>query len=277
MIPLEGSRPATVDRGGEKGDLGAVGGDGGLLRLRWPAGHREVAETASLSPAGGGSSICPRVSRVRVPGVSGEATAAAALRGNKSSRALPRPFGVSLRRHRRARGGGAPAVELLFRRSSPAARRPVREVSLLAFCSVGRVAARGLVQVWRVERTRSSRGGFGHRRRVWLQGRWGLGRVPDRWIFGVVLISSTASVCCGSSQSQAAMELLSTWGWWIWRREAGGGGCGRLLPVPTYGGPRDSFVISLFVRVLCASLVVLLSSVSYVTVSVFVRFFVLYP
>ena len=50
--PLEGSRPATVDRGEKKGDLGAVGGVGGLLRLRWPAGCREVAKTAVLSPAG---------------------------------------------------------------------------------------------------------------------------------------------------------------------------------------------------------------------------------
>ena len=174
-------------------------------------------------------------------------------------------------------GGWSPCVGALYRSPWPQIRQPDREVSLPAFCLVGRVAARGLVQAWRVERTRSSRGGFGHRRRVWLQGRGGLGRVPDRWIFGVVLISSTASVCCSSSQSQAAMELLSTWGWWIWRREAAGGGGCRLLPVPAYGGPRDSFVISLFVRVLCASLVVRLSSVSYVTVSVFVRFFVLYP
>ena len=167
-------------------------------------------------------------------------------------------------------------MELLYRRSSPAARRPVGKVSLLAFCLVGRVAARGLVQAWRVERTRSSRGGFGHRRRVWLQGRWGLGRVPDRWIFGVVLISSTASVCCGSSQSQAAMELLSTWWWWLRRWVvAGGGGC-RLLPASVRGGPRDLFVIFLFVRVLRANLVVLLSS-AYVTVSVFVRSFVLFP
>ena len=173
-------------------------------------------------------------------------------------------------------GAGARFVKVVSR-SSPAACWPVWEVCSPDFCSADAEIAVDLVQTWRVERTRSSRGGFGHRRRVWLQGRWGLGRVPDRWIFGVVLISSTASVCCGSSQSQAAMELLSTWGWWIWRREAAAGGGCRLLPVPAYGGPRDSFVISLFVRVLCASLVVLLSSVSYVTVSVFVRFFVLYP
>ena len=179
-----------------------------------------MAETAVLSPTGRvGSSLGPRVSRVRVPGVSGEATAAAALRGNKSSRALPRPFGVSLRRHRRARGGGAPAVELLFRRSSPAARRPVREVSLLAFCSVGRVAARGLVQAWRVERTRSSRGGFGHRRRVWLQGRWGLGRVPDRWIFGVAL-SRLRRV-------SSAVPLKARRRWSSFRPGDGGFGVGR--------------------------------------------------
>jgi len=39
-----------------------------------------------------------------------------------------------------------------------------------------------------------------------------LGRVPDQWIYGIAFISSKASVFCGSSQSQAAMELLSTWG-----------------------------------------------------------------
>ena len=73
------------------------------------------------------------------------------------------------------------------------------------------------------------------------------------------------------------MELLSTWGWWLRRRVvAGGGGC-RLLPASVRGGPRDLFVISLLVRVLRANLVVLLSSVSYITVFVFVRSFVLFP
>jgi len=112
--PLEGSRPATVDRGEKKATsvpsaetAVSSASDGPRGIVRWP---RPLLSRRRV----GGSSICPRVSRVRVPGVSGEVTAAAALRGNKSSRALPRPFGVSLRRHRRARGGGAPAVELLF-------------------------------------------------------------------------------------------------------------------------------------------------------------------
>ena len=44
-----------------------AGGDGGLLRLRWPAGRREVAETADLSPVGGVvCSLGPRFSRVGV-------------------------------------------------------------------------------------------------------------------------------------------------------------------------------------------------------------------
>ena len=36
----------------KKGDPVAAGRDGGLHRLRWPVGHREVAETVGLSLAG---------------------------------------------------------------------------------------------------------------------------------------------------------------------------------------------------------------------------------
>jgi len=261
---------------GEKGDLGAVGGDGGLLRLRWPAGCREVAETASLSPAGGGgSSLGPRVSRVRVPGVSGEATAAAALRGNKSSRALPRPFGVSLRRHRRACGGGAPAVELLVRRSSPAARRPVREVSLRAFCLMGRVAARDLVVVWRVEQVLFSPGGSGHRRWTCLQGRRSSGRVPGRCTYSDAFSSSTMGVFCGLFQSFQATEL------WLFlgsresiRMTAGG----RRWWIPASKGSRVLVVAFLSSKGLCVlCLVVLLPSVLLVQfVPVRVLVYVLY-
>ena len=157
-------------------------------------------------------------------------------------------------------------------RCSTAARRLVRDVCSPAFCSVDAEPAWDLVQDWRVEQIRPSRGGFIHRRRVWFQGRRSLGRVPDRWIFGVSFISFMASVFCDSYQSHAAMELLPTWGWWQWLRVGTGGGGWRWIPEALVcGGPRVLFVISLFIRVLCASMVVHLFSVSNLTVSIFVR------
>ena len=134
---LELSRAATVVRGGggEKAarslpaEMAVSSAFDGLsaIRRRW----------RSLdSPVGGGrKDLGPSTSRVRFPGIADEVVAAAMLRRNKSSRALPRPGGVSLRRHRRARGGCAPAVELMYRRSSPSARRPVRQVSTAALQS----------------------------------------------------------------------------------------------------------------------------------------------
>jgi len=70
----------------------------------------------ACGPSGGGGDlgafdVCcsgPSRSRSSCPCAAGEAmAAAAALLWNKSSRSLPRPGGVPLRRHRRARGGGA--------------------------------------------------------------------------------------------------------------------------------------------------------------------------
>ena len=50
-------------------------------------------------------------------------------------------------------------MELVYRRCSPAARRPEREVSALGFCLVNREAALGLVEARRMEQIQSSRGG----------------------------------------------------------------------------------------------------------------------
>jgi len=113
----------------------------------------EGAETAGLLPVGGGCRVLgPSISRVRFPGFADEVVAVVAmLRWNKFSRALPRPGGASLRRHQRARGGSALAVELMYRRSSPSARRPVREVSSIGFWFVGTGAAWVLAVVWRME------------------------------------------------------------------------------------------------------------------------------
>ena len=56
--------PLLQLRAEKNGDPVAAGEDGGLLRLRWPAGHGEVAETAALLLASGvGHSLGPRVSR----------------------------------------------------------------------------------------------------------------------------------------------------------------------------------------------------------------------
>jgi hypothetical protein len=106
-------------RGGEKGVAATAGGGGGLLCLRWPLGHREVAETAVLLPAGGvrPSLGFPR-SRVWFPVGVAEALAAT-LAWNKSVRAEPRPAGVLLRRRWRVRGGGSPAVGPLYRSQPP--------------------------------------------------------------------------------------------------------------------------------------------------------------
>ena len=64
---------------GEKGDSVAVGVDKSLFRLRWPEG-------ACCRVLG------PSTSRVRFPSISGDA---AVLTWNKTSRAYPRPCGVS--------------------------------------------------------------------------------------------------------------------------------------------------------------------------------------
>jgi hypothetical protein len=53
---------------GKNGDSVAAGEAGGLLRLRWPLGRREVTESAGPSPAGVvGRRFGPSGSRVRFP------------------------------------------------------------------------------------------------------------------------------------------------------------------------------------------------------------------
>ena len=169
--------------------------------------------TVGLLPASGGvgSSLSPRVSRVRFP-ASTSRRRRRRRQGITSSRALPRLDGVPLRRRRRARGGGAPGVDPLYRSPWPAARR---EVSSLSFCFMVER------QLWVVRKAGewSCRfgfcGGVGRRRRVCFHGHRGLGRVPDRWFFSVCFVSSKmAGVYCGSAKSLLAMEL--------WRPVVGG-------------------------------------------------------
>lgn len=120
-----------------------------------------------LSFAGGRGRVGPSRSRVWFPSVGVEAEAAAALR-NKSSRALPRPGGTSVRRRRRAYGGGAPSVERLYRSHLATTCRPGGKVSVLAFSFEDGEAALDLAVAWRVDPARLFCGGFVRRRRVWI-------------------------------------------------------------------------------------------------------------
>lgn len=125
--------------------------------------------------------------------------------GIRSSRALPHLVGAPLRRRRRARGGCAPGMELLYRSRSPAVHRPRGMVSSSASRIQDKKAASGRADGWRVDRARVSRGGFRHRRRVPVQGRRGLGCVPGRCGINVCFFY------CGYFQSLMAIGLLRPW------------------------------------------------------------------
>ena len=204
VTPLESSRVCYCLRGAKKGVAVAAGGVAGLLRLRWPQGCREGAETAGLRPCGTGR-LGPSRSRGRCPG--GEGEAEAATRRNKSSRTRLCPCAASLRRLGWVRGGCAPVVEPLYRRCSlPATHRPSVEVSSSAFCLVDTEHTSGLVESRRVEQIHASRGGSGRRRQIWLQGHRGSGCVPGRWSSrGGFRSSLVAVVLCGPFQSFIAM------------------------------------------------------------------------
>lgn len=174
----------------------AAGGAGGLPRLRWPSGLCEVVETAVLPPVGSGR---PSNVRVRFP-------AAAAASWNKVlPRSPPRLVGSPLRRRRRARGGCAPGMELLYRSRSPAVHRPRGMVSSSASRIQDKKAASGRADGWRVDRARVSRGGFRHRRRVPVQGWRGLGCILGRCGINVCFFY------CGYFQSLMAIGLLRPW------------------------------------------------------------------
>ena len=167
-------------RKGKKGDSAAAAGDGGL-RLRWPAGRREVAETTCLLLAGGvGSRFSPRGSRSKFPVDVDEATAAAAA-WNKSSRVLPRPVGAPLRYRWRARGGRSPYVESLYRSSSTVARCLRGMAGSSAFCFRGAEVAARFVEDWWLVRARGSCGGGRRRQRALFQDLGCSGRGPGRW------------------------------------------------------------------------------------------------
>ena len=190
-------------------------------------------------PVGVGGSG-PSRSRGLCPCAAGEATVAAALLWNKSSRFLPRPVGVPLRRHRRACGGGAPHVERLYRGPASFLIRLRRAAEVRGFCSWATEQAGVLVGVWRLDLPRSFLGGGGRRRRRQIQGLQGLGRRSGR--------RTTADdfFYCDSNQShgakgplQLAVELVFLGG------GDGGGRRGNRLLVDREGS-RDLGVIFSF-------------------------------
>jgi hypothetical protein len=181
--------------------------------------------------------------RVRRPGGVGVAEAATA-QGNNFSWPFLRPDGVLLRRQRWGHGD-------LFRSRWLMAHRSGWEVRLLPSWFEDKEAALGHVDDWRVDKTRVSRGGICHRRRVLVHGRWSSGCIPGRCSFSVCFISLFgASVYCGYLQSLMAIGLLPTRGWR--RRSSGDVRQQRSLAASTDRGFRALSVISVFLRGLCA-------------------------
>ena len=155
------------------------------------------------------------------------------IHGIRSSRAHPHLGGAPLRHRRRVRGGGAPSVEPVYRRSLPVASRPVREVSSPAFGCEGAEVAAGVVEATCMDWARFPCGGGRRRQRAFIHGQEGSGCVSGRWSFSVCFIPFLVSgVLYGSFQSHGAMGLLrpGVSGNCSWRRSptvADGGGLWR--------------------------------------------------
>ena len=227
-----------------------------------------------------GCRLGPRVSRLGFPSGGGEAVAAAS-RWNKSSRTLPRPVGASLRQRRRARGGGTPCVECLF--------RSLRSAVLPLGVHRGEVGVNFCFQGWRgcfrvcggVEDGSSSKTLW----RRWLSTASfdlrprELGARPQPTDLQRQLISFLGtSVFFGSAQSLCAMEFSWTSGRWCLFAAASGGERRRsLLAAMASTGTRGVVVIFALSRVLCASRVEKLSSVSYRAIPVSLHVHVRYP
>jgi len=152
------------------------------------------------------------------------------------------------------------------------------EVSSSAFCLVDIEHTSGLVESRRVEQIHVSRGGSGHRRRIWLQGHRGSGCVPGRWISRGSFISPfAASVSCGSLQSFAATGFRRAMD--SRRSIPAVAGVARRRRSQIHRGSRVSAVIFMFSRGLCVKrMVEQVYSVScrYVPVRVCVWVFVPY-
>ena len=155
-----------------------------------------------LAPVGGGCrAVGPSRSRGAFPGVGDETEAAMAPWWNKSSRACPRPGGVSLRCRQRAHGGGAPGVELLYRSLAFILLHLRWAVKVRGFCHEAAEQDAGFVEGWWMGHARASLDDGGRRRRVEVQDRRSSGCDPDRWAIGDAFISSVwVSAYCDSSK-----------------------------------------------------------------------------
>ncbi|CAN6179544.1 unnamed protein product, partial [Urochloa humidicola] len=211
--------------------------------------HREVAETVVLLLAG---VVCPSLgfprSRVRFPAGVVEALATTSA-WNKSFRAQPRPDGVLLRHNRRARGGGAPCEERLYRSPTSVHLRLRQAAKVRGFCSKAAEQA-GAADDWRLDLIRSSLDGNGRRRRVEVQELRSLGCDPSRCAIadGSILFFGTG-VYCDSLQSRQAMEFLQLKDV-LGVLSNGGSRRRRSRASLVSQGPRDLVVICLFFRVL---------------------------
>jgi hypothetical protein len=99
-------------------------------------------------------------------------------------------------------------METLYRNRLVAACRLCAATALPALCSKGAKDVAGDVEAGRMDKARVPCGGVRHRQRACFQGRWILGRGPDRWAFSDDFsLSVRMSFYCGSPQSLCAMKL----------------------------------------------------------------------
>ena len=194
---------------------------------------------------------------------------------NKSSRACPRPGGVSLRSRQRARGGGAPGVELLYRSLAFVLLLLRRAVKVRGFCLEAAEQDAGFVEGRWMDHTHVSLDCGGRRRRVEVQDRRSSGCDPGRWAIGDAFISSVwVSAYCDSSKPCRNMVPPDLVRKTANRRLPAVAGGSRFGKIGGVEGPRVFNVILWFVRGLSTKF---LPSVSFLDVPVLVRIFVQFP
>jgi len=167
-------------------------------------------------------------------------------------------------------------VEPVYRRSLPAASRPVWEVSSPALCCEGAEDAAGDAEARWLDWAWFPCGGVRRQQRAFIHGLRSLGRGPDRWAFSDGSISSAwMSFYCGSLLSLRAKELPLALGSAVAARV---GASRRRFREPSVNRWfKDLVVILFFLEVLCACRVGRVSSVSSYGVPVFVLVLVHFP
>ena len=173
-----------------------------------------------------------------------------ALRSRAGNRSSCSPL-FSTDDGRRARGGGVPSEERLYRSPALVLRRLRWAAEVGGFCFKAAELARGWMDVWWLDQARSSFDDGGRRRRAEVQELRSLGRSPGRCAIADGSIPSFGTgVHCDSPQSRQAMEFLQLMG--LLGVLLDGGGRRRSSRAALFSqGPRDLVVIFLYLRVLC--------------------------